>query len=119
MRSPRPRLDDECHESYLRKRRVNDSTGVQPALSYPHGPSLTAPCDRGGHSFPEARTFVPINQTVRQPGPSRQAAVLTRDTTREAESVQVEAWRRMSPLRKLGPALVRRLYPDAAHLPDL
>ncbi len=95
---------------------------------------------------------------MRKPGSSRQAAVLTRDTTREAECVQVEAWRRMSPLRKmqlvgqmtsaavslaragvrlrhpgaserecflriaalkLGPALVRRLYPDAAHLPDL
>jgi hypothetical protein len=92
---------------------------------------------------------------VPESGPARRAADLTNDTTAEAERMQVEAWRGMSPLDKarlvsqitqcvvnlalagirhrhpgaserecflriaalkLGPALARSVYPDAARV---
>ena len=42
----------------------------------------------------------PYNRAVAEFGPANRSAILSRDTSAHVERLQIEAWRRMSPLEK-------------------
>jgi hypothetical protein len=44
----------------------------------------------------------PCNQAVAEFDPANRSAILSRDTSAAVERLQIEAWRRMSPLEKAG-----------------
>src|ERR1700738_1259792 len=60
-----------------------------------------------GFGRPTAEAFARVsgpsyNQTVAEFDPGNRSAILSRDTSADVERLQIEAWRRMSPLEKAG-----------------
>lgn len=73
---------------------------------------------RGGRpyvsTFRAARLAPPYNRAVTESDPANRSAILSRDTSLDVERLQIESWRRMSPLQKAG--IINQASRDAVTL---